>query len=313
MKPGLTSVLLASCVAAAPIAAADVQFFDLFYSTFYNQTSGSAPTDYDDSNFSARIIATPGDVGFARVLTPDLQDLSLPEIGPGYFLFQQDFSTQEDSLFAFGPGDYIFGIQDGTLGDQAGEIMRPDGSFWSEEIPAFTESCFWQMQSADAASDLTLEFNTFAAPAPANTSLIFVFIYDEFGAVVFNDYFESSIGTEVIPGGTLDQGRHYSVLLYFSSRIENLTAEFGGSAKILGFDRVTIAPLVTVATCPADLNHDGFVDDLDFVFFVVAYNILDCADPAMPQWCPADLTLDGVVEDSDFVLFVGAYNELLCP
>lgn len=65
--------------------------------------------------------------------------------------------------------------------------------------------------------------------------------------------------------------------------------------------------------CPADLNNDGFVEDADFSIFVVAYNILDCADPEMPFECPADLNADGFVDDADFVLFVSAYNELLCP
>lgn len=65
--------------------------------------------------------------------------------------------------------------------------------------------------------------------------------------------------------------------------------------------------------CPGDLNGDGLVDDSDFVLFAFAYNILDCADPAMPPGCPADINSDGVVDDTDFVFFVGAYNELLCP
>lgn len=65
--------------------------------------------------------------------------------------------------------------------------------------------------------------------------------------------------------------------------------------------------------CPGDLNGDDLVDDSDFVLFLAAYNILDCADPSMPAGCPADLNSDGVVDDSDFVLFVAAYNELVCP
>jgi len=65
--------------------------------------------------------------------------------------------------------------------------------------------------------------------------------------------------------------------------------------------------------CPADLNHDGQVDDADFVIFLAAYNILDCADQSMPANCPADLNGDHFVDDADFVLFVGAYDELLCP
>ncbi|MGH7243810.1 MAG: hypothetical protein ACREJD_10370 [Phycisphaerales bacterium] len=65
--------------------------------------------------------------------------------------------------------------------------------------------------------------------------------------------------------------------------------------------------------CPSDLNGDNQVDDSDFVLFVVAYNILDCADPTMPAGCPADLNGDHLVDDSDFVAFVAAYNELVCP
>lgn len=65
--------------------------------------------------------------------------------------------------------------------------------------------------------------------------------------------------------------------------------------------------------CTGDLNADGFVDDADFAIFVVAYNILDCADPDMPANCPADFNNDDIVDDSDFILFAAAYNEFLCP
>ncbi|MBX3380023.1 MAG: hypothetical protein KF805_07995 [Phycisphaeraceae bacterium] len=70
---------------------------------------------------------------------------------------------------------------------------------------------------------------------------------------------------------------------------------------------------IASGTCPGDLNGDGLVEDADFVIFLNAYNILDCADPSMPVGCPADLNGDGFVDDADFVNFVAAYNELLCP
>lgn len=66
------------------------------------------------------------------------------------------------------------------------------------------------------------------------------------------------------------------------------------------------------ATCPGDLNADGFVDDADFTIFAAAYNLLDCADPAMSPGCPADLNSDGVVDDTDFTLFAPAYDALIC-
>ena len=68
-----------------------------------------------------------------------------------------------------------------------------------------------------------------------------------------------------------------------------------------------------IASCPADLNGDGSVDDADFVIFAHAYNILDCLAPPMPARCPADLNGDSAVDDSDFQIFILAYNELLCP
>ncbi|MFO0859756.1 MAG: alpha-amylase family glycosyl hydrolase [Phycisphaerales bacterium] len=63
----------------------------------------------------------------------------------------------------------------------------------------------------------------------------------------------------------------------------------------------------------ADFNFDTFVDDADFVVFSAAYNVLDCADPAMPAGCAADLNADGFVNDADFVPFANAYNQLTCP
>ncbi|MBL8874712.1 MAG: hypothetical protein JNM86_02830 [Phycisphaerae bacterium] len=75
----------------------------------------------------------------------------------------------------------------------------------------------------------------------------------------------------------------------------------------------TISQAAELRVCPGDLNADGFVDDSDFIVFVAAYNILDCADPGMAVGCPADLDLSGAVDDADFVIFLGAYNQLLCP
>jgi hypothetical protein len=88
-------------------------------------------------------------------------------------------------------------------------------------------------------------------------------------------------------------------------------------------DQIQLVPPTTVAAqlelrtpgqaCTGDLNGDQQVDDSDFVIFAVAYNVLDCADGAMPPGCPADFNDDQFVDDSDFVLFASAYDALLCP
>ena len=89
--------------------------------------------------------------------------------------------------------------------------------------------------------------------------------------------------------------------IYFNTLINNGTIDFPAN----------VIPLA--APCPGDLNGDTVVDDADFVIFAEAYNLLDCADPAMPAGCPADLNADLVVDDADFVIFASAYDALLCP
>ncbi|MBX3388290.1 MAG: hypothetical protein KF691_02415 [Phycisphaeraceae bacterium] len=88
-----------------------------------------------------------------------------------------------------------------------------------------------------------------------------------------------------------------------------LISSGGGSGENAEMFPVT----ASTASCPGDINNDGFVDDTDFIFFVQAYNILDCADLSMPPGCPADFNHDGFVDDSDFLIFVVGYNELVCP
>ncbi|HEX8876144.1 MAG TPA: hypothetical protein VF777_05300 [Phycisphaerales bacterium] len=78
-------------------------------------------------------------------------------------------------------------------------------------------------------------------------------------------------------------------------------------------DGLAIDHLAIGGGCRQDLNGDTVVDDLDFQVFVLAYNVLDCADPGMPVDCPSDFNLDAVVDDLDFQIFVLGYNAVLCP
>ncbi len=81
---------------------------------------------------------------------------------------------------------------------------------------------------------------------------------------------------------------------------------------ITGSCGTTTTSVATTFVCRPDLSCDGIVTDSDFPIFVAAYEILDCADPAMPFGCPADFNADGFVDDADFVLFVMAYEALFC-
>ncbi|MBL8887538.1 MAG: hypothetical protein JNK16_12840 [Phycisphaerales bacterium] len=129
----------------------------------------------------------------------------------------------------------------------------------------------------------------------------------------------SRVGT-VFTGSSYNVNAGISVTLSFL----NLSGGQAGQTGAVGRSRVQIEMLTPGATfttcsgaaytpCNADLNADGQVDDSDFQLFVVAYNILDCADLSMPAGCPADINRDAIVDDADFVIFGQAYDELLCP
>jgi hypothetical protein len=81
--------------------------------------------------------------------------------------------------------------------------------------------------------------------------------------------------------------------------------------EIVNYDDIVFE--VSFVACGSDFTADGFVDDSDFVAFANSYQILDCADPAMPAGCPGDLNSDTFVDDADFVIFAGAYEVLECP
>jgi len=313
MNRFLNALLLIVSAAACTPAFGVIYFYDIFYLTYYDQNSAAAPTAYSSNSFTARIIANPGDVGIAEFASPLETSVNLPEIGPGYFLSAWPFADPESMVAAFPSGNYIFGISEGSMGSGLGEIARAENTYWCEEIPAFTGACFDAMQNVDSSLDFNASFNTFTGLAPANLAVTFLSILDSSNAVVFNEFFPASDGMRTIPAGTLLAGRPYRAVLFFSSRVELQTPDFGGSTSIAAFDRVTTAPMFTLPTCVGDLNLDGFVDDADFVLFVFAYNLLDCADATMPPGCPADLNRDGFVDDADFVIFVRAYNELICP
>jgi hypothetical protein len=132
-----------------------------------------------------------------------------------------------------------------------------------------------------------------------------------YGELVFQWYRNGAL----LSDGPTGSGSTISGSSTSTMSIANLsTADSGDYQALTGNDCGNASTgLFTLSVCVGDLSCDGVVNDSDFVPFVAAYNLLDCADPAMPSGCPSDLNNDGIVDDADFVLFVAAYNELICP
>jgi len=92
--------------------------------------------------------------------------------------------------------------------------------------------------------------------------------------------------------------------------VDTLIGNLAGGSNALYTD-AAIEPFPS--SCPADVTHNGVVEDADFVIFAVQYDALECGTPAMTNACSSDFNFDGVVDDTDFVIFAAAYDALVCP
>jgi hypothetical protein len=295
----------------ASSARAAVTGLDVFYTHYYYQFSGTPPTFPYSYYYAARLTTDPGDVTSATLTLPNgTTVLGLPQVSPGSLLYQQPFFDEPSLLAAFPAGVYTCNASGGTLGPVQVTLTRQAQPYWPDSVPAYTPATITAMQNANAAFDLALEFNAWAAPTPADFGINFVIIYDALsGGVVYSFGFNAADTAHAIPAGTLTRGRSYNAFLYFSGRSQIFD---GTLNRLVAYDYATYATLFTVA-CIGDLNRDNVVDDADFSIFAQAYDTLLCEEPTMPFGCPADLNRDGSVDDADFSIFAVAYNDLICP
>lgn len=141
--------------------------------------------------------------------------------------------------------------------------------------------------------------------------------------VPFETYKEVYVGEVKLDGGgasrtitimnkTFGSGTTPGLSFYNSASPVNKQS---GAPQAGGPGRADMNATISVvrAPCPGDLNSDGFVNELDFQIFLIAYQYLLCGDPAMPSGCPSDLNKDTLVDDADFILFGHAYDQMVCP
>jgi hypothetical protein len=297
-------------------AQAQVTQSSIFYQLYYNQDGYEVDTILSGAFTTPLfVVANGADLDSVSLTIPgSLSDVELTKQDNSFYL--SDIADSEEEMLAdFPAGEYLFWGEGGTLGSVVYSLYRPETPLWSYELPTFTPETYDATRQIDPNSDFTFEFNTWDSDTEANFRSGRLYIYGYFGDEDF--FYAASFSNwdtqHTVPAGTLPPGRHLVAQLYFSSEVSQAVDSV---YTFVSYERATAMQVYTsegTSPCVGDLNFDGLVDDNDFVDFVFAYNILDCADPSMPMDCPADFNFDGVVDDSDFVEFVLAYSELLCP
>jgi hypothetical protein len=98
------------------------------------------------------------------------------------------------------------------------------------------------------------------------------------------------VGAFTVPGGLLEAGADYTVSVYFSSRVRQNNAGFGGAFSEVAWDVVTDARLRTRAGCgTSDFDGDGdFGTDADIEAFWRCF-----AGDCCPACFGADFNGDG--------------------
>ncbi len=211
------------------------------------------------------------------------------------------------------PGDYEFSFTANTMaGGTHTFAMLP--SAFCDEIPELLGDTYSRLQAykSDLSVDFTGSMSGFVDNPGANSSSVNFVVYQAGGSLFWSGSLPPGDTSFTIPGGTIDAGRAYFGVMYYTVSFGENGAGISGGSHANSFSRNVTFYFNTRGPCPADLNGDGYVDDADFVMFVQAYNLLYCSDAAMPDKCAADLTNDGYVLDDDFVEFVPAYDQLLC-
>lgn len=181
-----------------------------------------------------------------------------------------------------------------------------------------TSTTSFRVQSNAQVLRITMAFTD--APATIPTSFapvnnINLRVIDPSGNVYLGNVINATTGQSQT-GGTADAINSIEHFILNAPAVGTWRAEVVGAAvnvSTQGFGLVITGDVASFNPCPADLNNDSLVDDLDFALFAISYEALDCAAPGMPAGCPADIVPSGFVDDTDFVAFATAYDAFSCP
>ena len=281
------------------VTSAQVIEYAIFKSRFYTQSSAAGPIGPESFSAVQRLFGTsltPSAVGNAQVTYPSLSTFPLTDFAADQFVarFAGLFATEAELDEAVPPGIYQFQIDSGELGFGTADLDQPADNRWSSP-PTITN--FDSLQSADAASDITVEFEGVTLDPAATNGAIFYNVFDTLAnQQVFTGADAFTVTNFTMPAGTLLPARLHVVTIDFSARTIGGTSD-GSLANAFGessWDTITTFSFRTAPACAGDANDDGFVTFTDITTILANLG----ADYG-PGSGPGDASGDGVVTFTD--------------
>lgn len=267
LQRALSSVLtLAACVLAlallnVSVVHADVDFYRLFKTDGYQQTSNAQPATLDFATGTVDILYS-NDADFDTAQVTSASPLSPMTLSPsfsGIVDYGQFYATAPARDVDF-PNNttYEYGISGGTLGTQSASLTTPATDLFASQIPFFNGTTFDQLQGMDSASSFQFNYDGYDAPIGSTTPWsFFAIIRVSDGAVIYNDSGPNTQTAFVLPANTLQPGMDYIADLVYSSRVDALGAGFNGATSEVGFDLRTDLRFTTAVPEPGTLGLLG--------------------------------------------------------
>lgn len=241
------------------LASASVQYYRLFKSQSYQQTTNAPPSVPNLIWASVDVLSTSAaDFTSAQVTTTSpLSPITLAPFAPSYappffaFVRQQSYGTLSDLSTDFPNGTlYQYGVSGGTLGAQSGSLSTPATDRFASQVPYFNGTVFSQLQGMNSAAPFQFTWNGYVAAAGINAPFIYFAINRvSNGQLVFGTTGTNALTSVALPTNTLQPGTAYDVSLVYSSRIDTPNAGFSGATSEVGFDLRTDL-IFTTASVP---------------------------------------------------------------
>ncbi len=279
---GATSEMIFDSSASMPfttpqanIPGPNIQYFRIFKSRTYQQTSNSQPVS--PTSFSASLDAftnTPSDFFGGTVTTPSLQNnIVLNPNFNGSSSFGSNYPSQTAVDAALPSGaTYSFQISpvnpNGPL--QLGVVTTPASNLFASQVPYFTNGTYNQLQGLNPSGDFNFQVNGYTPAVGINSAPIFISVYRvSDGHFMFGKSGDNTVTTFSMPANTLAANTAYEVFVDDSSRVDIGNAGLYGATSEVAYDSSTALFFTTGVTVnlPGDYNNDGVVDVADYVVF----------------------------------------------
>jgi hypothetical protein len=282
-------------------AGAQVTAYDLMYESIGVQAAATTAPVVDTHYFSTHVYAmTAVDFANGTLVVPNTftpKTLWADGIN-GFSFVDGPYSSQLAVTTLYPTGTYRFDVYGGFVAAQTMQYSVA-ARFWPSVQPVFAASTFNAMQALDPAAGLTVNFNSFTAPFPANSARTFLTVTDQsdFSTVFFGSVAQPATSI-VISAGTFAAGHPYSFSLTHSSQLSGTdTTQALQPGTLCSFDLTTIATGVAIVPppCSADFNQDGGVDGADVEAFFLTWMT------GVPE---GDVNQDGGTDGADVETFI---------